>query len=151
MKKILLIDDQPEKRESIKNFILGKFVDVLFTEKESLRGGLKEIIMNPNYDLILLDMSMPNFDQSDDSFTDLSPESFAGKEILEQMNFRGIYLPVIVITQYSTFEGGTVTLDTLNSDFKIKFDKFYIGAVYFNSALDAWKENIISLIEANNG
>lgn len=149
--KILLVEDQPDKREHIKKYLTSKFVNnVEITDKESLRGALKAVVSNNKYDLILLDMSMPNFDPSVDDPTDSSPESFAGKELLEQMKLRGLKIPVIVITQYSSFEGGVVTLESLSEQFENKFGEFYIGSVYFNLAVDAWKNQLGSLLRKIN-
>lgn len=63
-------------------------------------------------DLILLDMSMPSFDLTD-QFNSEDPESFAGIEIMSQMKLRDINVPVLVVTQYKSFEKGSVTLEDL--------------------------------------
>ena len=145
--KILIVEDQPEKRDQIKDFIKDYIsFETIIKDKESLRGALKEIITNSDYELILLDMSMPNFDPSVDDPTDCSPESFAGKELLEQLELRKIQIPVIVITQYSSFEGGTITLDDLSNDLKNKYGNHFLGAVYFNSSSDSWKEELQILL-----
>lgn len=150
--RILLVEDQPDKREEIKQFItneLAKGIEI--TDKESLRGALKQIMTCSDYDLMLLDMSMPNFDPSIENPADCSPESFAGKELLEQMKLRKIKIPVIVITQYSSFEGGAVTLEALSDEFKNKYGEFYLGSVYFNSAVGTWKKELLDLWRSTNG
>ncbi|GAB6097206.1 response regulator transcription factor [Desulfatiferula olefinivorans] len=149
--KILLVEDQSEKREQIKDFLKYKSNNnITIIDKESLRGGLKEIVKNTNYDMILLDMSMPNFDISVDNPVDCSPESFAGKEFLAQMKLRNIHIPVIVITQYSSFEGGTITLKKLTEEFSNDYGDFYLGSVYFNSAVDTWKEDLLNLLRGSD-
>jgi len=147
--KILLIEDQQDKRDKISNFIQNEIEgDFQLVDKESLRGGLKEVVTNSEYDLILLDMSMPNFDPDPGINVDSSPESFAGKELLEQMRLRDIKIPVIVITQFSSFEGGSITLDSLSKEFHSKYNDFYIGSVYFNSATDAWKNSLSNMLRS---
>lgn len=150
--KILIVEDQDDKRQQLKECVIGALSgNVNIVDKESLRGALKEVVTCVDYDLMILDMSMPNFDSSEGSIADSSPESFAGKELLEQMKLRGILIPVIVVTQYSSFEGGAVSLDQLSSDFESEFDEFYLGSIYYNSAEDSWKKKLISHLGAIDG
>lgn len=144
--KILLVEDQPDKREQIKDFIINEISSSYeIVDKESLRGALKEICNNNKYDLILLDMSMPNFDPKHGNNADCSPESFAGRELLEQLELRSINIPVIVITQYSSFEGGTISLEDLTCDLKCKYGNNFLGSIYFNSTTDVWKDNFLKI------
>ena len=85
---------------------------------------------------------MPNFGPEDLSGVDYSPESFAGKDLMEQMALRDITIPVIVVTQYSSFQEGSVSLSELSSTFSALFPDIYIGAVYYNAALDSWKDEL---------
>ena len=74
------------------------------TEKKSYKSGLKELINNgEDYDFILMDMSMPNFDISEEEPDGGSHESFAGRDLLEQMKLREIESKVFIITQLDTF------------------------------------------------
>ncbi len=142
--KILLVEDQKDKQHKLVSFLefeIGPNAEV-FVE-ESLRGGLKYLLLNSDsIDLIILDMSMPNFGPEDLSGVDYSPESFAGKDLMEQMALRDITIPVIVVTQYSSFQEGSVSLSELSSTFSALFPDIYIGAVYYNAALDSWKDEL---------
>jgi len=141
--RILIIEDDYEKREKIKLFIfeaLGYSSSV--DERESLRSGLKALLSGDKYDLVLLDMSMPNFDIGPDEPGGGTPESFAGKELMAQMKLRNIVMPVLVITQYSTFDGGSVTLDQLKKEFTDKYKEIFVDIIYYNSAVDCWKKDL---------
>ena len=142
--KILLVEDDSDKRGKIKEYIFVTVnKDPIIVERESLRSGLKEIILHgKEYDIVLLDMSMPSFDVGADEPGGGMPESFAGAELMEQMKLRSISIPVIVITQYVSFEGGRITLDELSKKFQSKFEDFYVGSVYYNSAVDGWKKEL---------
>jgi len=141
--RILLIEDDSSKRQKIMNHI-NSFIsdDSIVSEKESLRSGLKEILHGEKLDLILLDMSMPSFDIGTDEPGGGTPESFAGEELMAQMKLRSIIIPVIVITQYDSFEEGRVTLNDLSAKFEQEFNEFYLGSVYYNSAVDSWKTEL---------
>ncbi len=148
--KILIVEDQPDKKENIELFLLTTFDSIELNSCDSLRGALREVVSNREYDLILLDMSMPAFDPSESYFDD-SPESYAGKELMEQMKLRGINMPVIVVTQYSSFEGGEVALDGLSENFDNEYGDFYLGHVYYTSANHNWKKNLESKIRELQG
>lgn len=140
--QILLIEDEHDKREKIKcqvESILGS--RAIITERESLRGGLKAILSMKDLDLILLDMSMPSFDLTD-QFSSEDPESFAGIEIMSQMKLRGINTPVLVVTQYKSFEKGSVTLEDLIKKMTMEFEPFFKGTIYYDSLLEGWKKQL---------
>jgi CheY-like chemotaxis protein len=150
--KILFVEDQKIKRDQIVKFLtktMGQHLSV--THENSVRSALREIALNSaEYDLILLDMSMPNFDPTPDNPEGSSPESFAGKELLEQMQLREIFVPVIVVTQFTSFEGGRVTLEDLTKNLGSQFFENYRGFVYFNSVDETWKKELIKIIRAIN-
>ncbi|MGM8062689.1 hypothetical protein [Vogesella indigofera] len=147
--KILIIEDEFDKREKIKGHLVEILGDQLFVvERDSLRSAFKAIVTEPDYDLILLDMSMPSFDVTSDEPAGGPPESFAGREIMAQMKLRGINIPVVVITQYKLFEGGEVSLDELILQFETKFSDFFQGAIYYNSAIEGWKRELKQKVDA---
>jgi CheY-like chemotaxis protein len=150
MNRILLIEDDSDKREKISSFVQSVVsYKIELIEAESLRSGWKAILRDGRFDLILLDMSMPGFDSETEKGGG-DPESFAGSEIMAQMSLRGIVIPVIVVTQYNTFDNGAVSLDELVKSFYASYPEFFIGYIYYNSALDSWKselERFIQMVE----
>ncbi len=148
--KILIIEDQIEKSKDIERYSKSRFEHISkLTVKQSLRGGLRELFQNKDYDLIFLDMSMPNFDPSPDDPLGGTPESFAGNEFLAQMKLRGISIPVIIITQYQTFEEGQIDLSSIDEYLNHNYENFYLGAVYYSSADKDWEKQLSKIIESN--
>ncbi|MCA6128737.1 hypothetical protein [Thalassolituus oleivorans] len=144
--RVLIIEDQEKKSNDIIDFLnIGFSIDSCVLRK-SYRSGLKEIKKNIEYDLLVLDMSMPSFDPSDEDPTGGRPESFAGKKILEYMKIRKINIPALVISQYSKFDDGSITLENLDSDLKSSFPSIYIGTIYYTSAASVWKSELGKLI-----
>ncbi|AUI66848.1 MULTISPECIES: response regulator [Glaesserella] len=147
MIKILLVEDQEEKRNEIERFILSLDIKVEINKKTSLRGALKEISNNKNYySLIILDMSLPSYDPSEDDINGGEPESFAGSEILSQMHLRNINIPTIVITQFSKFIGVNVEFKDLDELFNSKYNDFYKGSIFYNSIDNTWKKELEKII-----
>lgn len=142
--KVLLVEDDNDKRDNIITFINEVIDDVEVCSKSSISSGLQEVIVNSAYDLIVLDMSMPTFDFTNDDPTGGGLESFAGKEFLENLYLRGISIPVIVVTQFGSFGKGLKarSLDSLDKDLSDSYPDIYKGAIYYNSSSSDWKAQL---------
>ncbi len=148
----MIVEDDDDKRVQIAKFVSDELTDN-FVEARSLQSSVR-IIMKESFDLILLDMTMTNFDIAP-IHQGGRPQSYAGKELLMQMVRRKIYYPVIVVTQFDIFEsnGKKLTLEQLDMELEQQFPKVYWGAVHFNVKYDDWREKIKTLLNkqrANN-
>lgn len=143
--KILFIEDHPLKQAQINKYISEKFVGCEVEMKNSYISGLKELIKNHNvYDILFLDISMPNYDiSSEDSGGDWMP--LAGKNILKEMYLRDIPTKAIVITMHGSFDDGT-KITELDSDLQSEFPDNYIGYVYYSQINEDWKEKLSKLL-----
>lgn len=143
--KVLIVEDDQNKIKVLSHFLSDSFDEVEIVNKRSYQSGLKQIISN-TFDFILLDMSMPTFDISPHEIGG-SPMPFAGKEILIQMHKRKIKTPVIVVTQFERFGDGSneIQIEELKNDLG-KFNN-YIATVYYNAALNNWRDDLITLID----
>lgn len=145
--KILFIEDHPLKQAQITKFVSQKFVSCEIETKNSYISGLKELKKNHNaYDVLLLDISMPNYDiSSEDSGGDWMP--LAGKNILKEMYLRDISTKAIVITMHGSYDDGTKITD-LHNDLQNEFADNYIGYVYYSQINEDWKEKLCQLLNA---
>lgn len=142
--KILIVEDDHYKAKAIKNFLYEEFGFINIICKESLSSGIFEVIDNLDYQLILLDMSMPSFDISEKDPAGGIPESYAGEDFLAQLYLLGIDIPVIIITQFDNFGIGddSFSLTTLHNKLLSKHKDNYKGYVYFKSTSNEWKINL---------
>lgn len=143
--KILLIEDDPNKKTQLCNF-LSNIKEVNIIQTNSYKSGLRAVVKDA-YDLVILDMSMPTFDITiNESGGRILP--FAGKEILRQMKRRNIIIPTIVVTQFEKFGEyeKMIYLEELNEELAIEFSENYIDTVNYNPTSSSWidslKENI---------
>jgi len=145
--KILFIEDHPYKQGQVLNFLSELYPNSIIKTKNSYNSGLKELKDNSSfYDLLLLDISMPNYDISvEESGGDFLP--LAGKLILKEMYLREIPTKAVVITMYGSFEDGT-KMNDLDSQFKNEFSDNYIGFVYFSAISTEWKNQLQLLINS---
>lgn len=143
--KLILIEDHPLKQAQITKFIKEKFETVEIEIRNSYISGLKELIKNHStYTVLLLDISMPNYDiSSEESGGDWMP--LAGKKILKEMYLRDIQTKAIVITMHGSFDDGT-KITELDSDLKKEFSDNYIGYVYYSQINEDWKDKLCQLL-----
>jgi DNA-binding NarL/FixJ family response regulator len=143
--RFLLIEDHPYKQAKVLEFLYEFFPDTEVITKNSYNSGLKELKESgQSYDLVLLDISMPNYDISDkENGGDFLP--FAGRLILKEMYLREIPTKAIVVTMHGSFEDGTKMID-LDSQFKEDFAENYTGYVHFSAANTVWREQLEQLI-----
>ncbi len=147
--KILIVEDLEVKIEELSNYLSSLIPNVMLTVRKSYQSGLEEIVENHhNYDLILLDMSMQNYDTSKDE-SGGDPINEVGLHILDHMYFKDIQNKVIVVTMYANFGHDNYNLEDLNSRLYADFPDNYLGCVFFNATDGKWKEDIKTLITAN--
>jgi CheY-like chemotaxis protein len=138
--KVLLIEDTEHKKDLIVSFLRVEFPDIQLELRKSYNSGLREIIKNQNYDLILLDMSLPNYDISTGE-TGGDFESMAGKFLLQEMYRRDININVAIVTMYKNY-----TDQEFKTGLRDSF-KNYLGVIYFNfNEPDSWKNELKIII-----
>ena len=146
MKNILLIEDDQYKMEKIKAFFDKEYQDIILTIRKSFHGGFEEIVENyGSYDLVLLDMSMQNYDISANEAGG-DPAPLAGKSILTQMFLREITTKVVVVTMYERFQDGTKIKD-LNTTLKEEFPDNYMGYIFFSHQDNKWMNDTRDFIK----
>ena len=141
----MFIEDHPYKLGQVLAFLSERFPDAKVEVRNSYNSGLRELITKSNeYDLLLLDISMPNYDISpEENGGDFLP--LAGKLILKEMYLREISTKAIVVTMHGNFEDGTKLVE-LDNKFKSEFSDNYVGHVYFSAVSAEWKLQLQNLI-----
>jgi|CXWL01.1.fsa_nt_gi CheY-like chemotaxis protein len=145
--KLLLVEDDENKGIKLSGFIKDAFPGVNLQLERSLQSGLRRI-RNELPDLVLLDMTLPNYDIGPDE-PGGDPHSFAGRDFLDQMDRLDIVLPVIVITQYETFGRPPKSLSQLDEELRADYPSSYCGAVYYHASIHEWKDQLKRLVESS--
>ena len=145
--RILLIEDDINKMQSIAAEICRIRGDAEIIEAKSYQSGMRNLV-SQSFDLVLLDMSLPTFDinQDEDGF---QVDAFAGRNILAEMDRKGVNVKTAVITMFETFGDGDdlMTLEELDSDLAQRYPGIYCGAIYYNSSEVNWKDSLRKLVE----
>lgn len=140
--KILCIEDQKEKYEQIRCVIQPIYNDI--TWENNCQNGLMKMI-HQQYDVVLLDMSMPICNDDEQETFD----SYAGMYVLKEIKRRKYITKIIVITGFSDFEQGEklITLSELDSEISEKYNSIYLGYVKYDSTSIEWQEKLLGLLE----
>jgi CheY-like chemotaxis protein len=147
MPSILLIEDDGNKLAQLCIFLRDNFPSAEVRTARSLQGGVRQVRADVP-DVVLLDMTLPNFDATPDDAGGQT-HNFGGKEFLKQLDRFDIKVPVIVVTQFITFGRGpqTIELEDLDKELKTSFSPNYISAVYYHASIHRWKEELQKLIK----
>jgi two-component system response regulator FlrC len=103
MKKILIVDDDDNMREAVKETILRMNIAEVFTAVSGRDGYAKAT--SDNFDLIISDIRMPDID---------------GLSMLEMLKVTGIDVPVCFITAYGSVTGAVDALKLGAYDYILK-------------------------------
>ncbi|HEV7378744.1 MAG TPA: response regulator [Dyadobacter sp.] len=147
--KLLLIEDDQHKSKQILDFISSNFPAIFIDLRRSYQSGLKEIIQGA-YDLILLDMQLPNFDikSGEDGY---KFRKLAGMDILTELVRKKKNCKVVVITQFETFGEGEnyIDLKSLKIILKRQFSDVYLDTIYYGADQSNWQKELKNVVIGN--
>lgn len=146
--KLLIVEDAERKLAHLRDYLQEVFSDLEVVERKSYVGGV-EAAIEGDFELILLDMSLPNRDVSaDDPTSDMFV--FAGRDILREMKRKKVECAVIVVTQFPEFgkDEEKMTIQELREELSSLFTENYLGTVYYHPSRVDWQIEIHDILEA---
>ncbi|MGK0254968.1 MAG: CheY-like chemotaxis protein [Mariniflexile sp.] len=146
--KILLVEDDEYKIDLIVPFIKSKILDVDLTFAVSVKSAKKALDNDNEIHVVLLDMTLPTFDMTAGS-SGGRPQGFGGLEVLRYMEMVEDSRPVIIVTQFQSFDTdeGTKDISYLNDLLEKEGFENFKGIVPFSSSTESWKDELIKLIK----
>jgi CheY-like chemotaxis protein len=142
--KGLIVEDDSAKASKISELINANFAEVELNLAMSYQSGINEIL-EVDYDFILLDMSLPTYDQIKGNFSG-KPKGFGGEAILKEMRRYQRKSIVKVITQYNEFDGGLISLHNLNDQLKLNYPGLYYGYIVYIAKRTEWENELIEFL-----
>lgn len=142
--RILIIEDNKNKLKKVKEFVQHQMPNASIHDAISYTGGIRRIY-EEEWDLILLDMTLPVYDITPhDNGGDRRPT--AGKEIMKRMKNKGKIVPTIIITQFDTFGENGLTIASLNEEFSYELSDIWKGTVNYVDASNKWQIELMKII-----
>lgn len=141
--KILIIEDDDNKCSEIESYLKKTFYNISLKYGKSYQSGIQEAI-NERYDLLLLDMSIPNFDinENEDGGSTLKN---GGELIIMELIDENVDFKCVVLTQYETFNDET--LDAIDTRLKENCGSKYLGCIRYSAWKNDWKELLKNIIQ----
>ncbi|MBE6292192.1 MAG: response regulator [Bacteroidales bacterium] len=139
---ILIVEDDDKKRGSVLSYLHQEFDGLKIDEGYSVESGVQKAVDN-QYDLIILDMTIPNFDKTDGKNGGNSYKN-GGEIIVRELIDEDIEFRCMVLTQYETFNNETI--DQISNRIKQKCGNNYLGYVKYSTLNNEWKDQIKKII-----
>ena len=146
--RILIVEDDQNKLKQLSSFIQKHRPQSDLVFQRAYQSGLAAVLSEA-FDLVILDMSMPTYDQSP-SETGGRQRAFAGKEILRQMQRKGIKAPVIVVTQFTRFGEGEEAISLTELVRELKGANFpnYRATIYYSPEAANWETELLKCLRS---
>jgi len=143
--RILIIEDDEEKIGDLIDWVKLAYDSPTVLQARSLHTG-KSAALDKSIDLILLDMTMRNYERSVEEEGG-RPHFFAGREILRRMSRERVATPVIVVTQFDRFgdEDDYRTLAELKNELLSRFSN-YVGTIHYRANVDDWRSMLNDMV-----
>lgn len=147
-KRILLVeDDLPKKTQIIESL---RAASVHLTFAQSVNEAIRRLDQ-ASFDCVLLDMSLPTFNEGANASSSGRQQDFGGRQILTYMWELEISSRVMLVTQLPGFKteiGKEVKLKDLDEALTKDFPGLYMGFIHFTHSTDAWARRIKDFVDA---
>ncbi|MEQ8154884.1 MAG: response regulator [Clostridiaceae bacterium] len=145
--KILFVEDELSKEKMISEHLSIFKKNLQIEIEKSLMSGIRRI-QNENFDIILLDMSLPLYDLSGDADEINEFEAFAGIDLLEELSRIRFEGKVIVITAFDIIKDDEkrLSLQQLDEQMRRDYSSIYVGSIHYNSSSLEWRNELDKML-----
>lgn len=147
--RLLLVEDEAPKLANLKDFLRKGYPKFEVATAKSVRSAVDALrAHDADFAMVILDMSLPTFDiQNNESGG--TPQGFGGLEVMRFMDRRGTNIPVIVVTAYTAFDEGSLTLglDDLRNKLLAEYPGAFRALVYYNVVYNTWTAELREAID----
>lgn len=144
--RILVIEDDVRKAEAVADLLkdMGGRHEVCL--EQSYQTGLKKAL-SWCPDLIILDMSLPNYDSVPGGRTG-KQRPLGGVDLMRKLRRRQTSVRAIVLTQLDHFgdNGQEYDFETLEAICFEEFPEVFLGSIYFAQSSTTWMGELLTVI-----
>lgn len=147
-KNILFIEDDEHKIYEIIQYWNERFPAINYEIKKSVRDAVVAV-HSKDYDLIILDMALPNFEQTSKTSGGTSQVQ-GGLEVIRAITHLSKKPQIIVLTQYDglEIEGTHIPITNSANLLRERYNCNVIGAVLYEYQNEQWKKDLDLLLNA---
>lgn len=133
IKKILLVEDEPHKKEELTASLKGFFKGEAALEHVDSVHAAYWAVSEHHFDLIILDMALPTFTAEEDAAERGFDQAQGGVEVLRALKSRNLKSKIIIITQYPdiTFGGKRLKLSEAPKILSQRYGQDVVGSVLY--------------------
>jgi len=148
MSKVLIVEDDEFKRENISECIAERIPGVTLVFARSIVSSLRSIEGDDDIDLVILDMSLPTYDVGPNERGG-RPQGFGGLTVMQHIDALDRRLPVLVVTQFLSFEQGdeVVEVGDLQKTLSDDYPDLFIGLIQYSGGSNNWKDNLVNRLQ----
>jgi len=150
-RRLLVVEDDDSKLRALVDFLLEtcgrKTIEIVEAKSHS---SATRAVEREQFDLAIVDMSLPSFDLAKDTQGGGPPLGFGGRELLRLLEAEAPDTKAIVVTQYPAFSeterGERASFSELEQQLKKEFGDQFLGMVYYEGKQGAWRSQIKGLL-----
>ncbi|GAB2918231.1 response regulator transcription factor [Rheinheimera gaetbuli] len=144
---LLLVEDGPYKSDRVQEFILSTFSNFTVSVVRSYSSGVKALV-SLNYDLIILDMSLPTFDTINGQGGG-DKRMYGGLDIARQIHRRKIDSKFLFLTQHRSFSENPKLEKLADIDHVARdiYGEQYLGYIFYEHAGFDWKDKLKEILD----
>jgi len=141
--KILFIEDEIVKQNDILKYLNEELPQNEVEVAHSLMGGMLAL-GKCEFEMVLLDMSLPLYDLNGEDEGINEFEAFGGIEILDEIERKELFVEVLVITAFDVIEDDTkkIHLAQLDQQMKENYSNIYLGCIHYDQSSLEWKSEL---------
>ena len=141
--KILFIEDEIVKQNDILKYLNEELSQNAVEVVHSLMGGMLAL-RKCEFEMVLLDMSLPLYDLNGEDEGINEFEAFGGIEILDEIERKELSVKVLVITAFDAIEDDTkkIHLEQLDQQMKENYSNIYLGCIHYDQSSLEWKSEL---------
>lgn len=134
------MEDQDRKAEALIEIANSVCQDWIWTIERTFNSAMRSLYLN-DYDVVLLDVTLPCFDEGLLS-SDNPSMNLAGRDIIREIELGVADTKVIVVTLFRSFAeaGGGITFEDLEKDLRDACPRVFAGMVQFEYDSEQWKQ-----------
>lgn len=143
---VLIIEDDSQKADSISTLIKSMFHGVDIEISRSYQSGVRDATKS-NFDLIILDMSLPTFDPGP-NVRQGRPRPLGGFDIMRKIRRKGGKTPIVVVTALENFGSPTepITFQEMSSRCRAEFPEMFRTAIYYSQSKQGWQDELKQIL-----